>query len=354
MSRAPLLRWAVAAVVTLATAAHAQIVIREDQPSLPIRQATVHAVIDDALKLLEEEYVFPEVAAKMTKAVRQRQRNKEYAQVKTGQELAELLAEHLQEVSKDKHLNFVCSTAKLPKDLDPTPEMAERTRQGILKSNAGFRRVERLDGNVGYLDLDWFAEAEDAAGPAAAAMNFLAHTDALIIDLRRNGGGSPSGVALLCSYFFDETPVHLNTLQWRQGNGAEEYWTLKELAGKRYQSKRVYVLTSADTFSGAEEFAYNLQSHKRATIVGATTGGGAHATSERPVLDHFVMYLPVARSINPITKTNWEGTGVQPDVAVAADAALRKARKLALASILIATQDEETRREIRMCLERLK
>src|SRR5262249_20340782 len=177
----------------------------------------------------------------------------EYAEVKTGQELAELLTKHLQEVSKYKHLRLRCSTEKLPKLLEgkeePTKEMKERMKQRSLMANASYRKVERLAGNVGYLVVDSSADAGAAAEPAAAAMNFLANTQALIIDLRRNNGGSPTGVALLCSYFFDEKPVHLNSLYWRKGDRTEEFWTRRELAGKRYLGKDVYGLTSAHTFS---------------------------------------------------------------------------------------------------------
>src|SRR5262249_37587754 len=188
------------------------------------------AVLNEALKQLDENYVFPEVAAKMATAIRQRQADKEYTKVKTRQELAELLTRHLQEVSKDKHLPAMCSTPKPPKPPEgkgPTPEMREKRRQMDLRTNALYRKVERLGGNVGYLALDGFADAEAAAEPAAASMNFLANTDALIIDLRRNGGGSPHGVALLCSYFFDEKPVHLNDLYWRKGHRTQEFWTSK-------------------------------------------------------------------------------------------------------------------------------
>lgn len=353
MIRTSLLRWALAAVAMAPAAVQAQFPVRKDLPPLPIDEAAAKAVIDEALKRLEDEYVFPEVAGKMTQAVRQRQADKEYAAVKTGQELAELLTKHLQEVSKDKHLRVMCSSEKLPKpEKEPTPEMKERRRQQILKNNAGYVKVERLGGNVGYLRLDGFADAADAAGPAAAAMSFLANTDALIIDLRRNGGGSPSGVALLCSYFFGEKPVHLNSLYWRKGDRTEEFWTLKELAGPRYLGKDVYVLTSSRTFSGAEEFTYNLQTQKRSTTVGETTGGGAHPGGGRPIGEHFVMFVPTGRAINPVTKTNWEGTGVKPDVAVDADAALDKAHELAVAKILAAAKDDESKRQIRMDLER--
>jgi C-terminal processing protease CtpA/Prc len=221
------------------------------------------------------------------------------------------------------------------------------------KNNASYRRVERLAGNVGYLELDNFAHSDLAAGPAAAAMTFLANTDALIIDLRRNGGGSPQGVALLCSYFFDaDKPVLLNTMYWRRGDRTEEFWTLKDLAGPRYVGKDLYVLTSSRTFSGAEECAYNFQCLKRGTIVGETTGGGAHPGGTRPINDHFMMFVPTGRAINPITKTNWEGVGVKPDIDVPADKALDTAHQRAVEKLMENAPDEAARRNIRIEMER--
>jgi retinol-binding protein 3 len=356
MVRTWLLRWALLAAAAALVPGLGSSQTKKDQPPLPIDEATCNAVIDEALRQLEEAYVFPEVAAKMAKAVRQRQADKAYAKVKTGEELAELLTQHLREVSRDKHLRVIWSAEKLPKRRaaqEPTPEMKERQRQLVRTFNAGYRKVERLGGNIGYLAVDGFANAEAAARPAAAAMNFLADTQALIIDLRRNSGGSPYGVALLCSYFFDEKPVHLNSMHWRKDDRTEEFWTHKELAGKRYLNKDVYLLTSERTFSGGEEFAYNLQTQKRATVVGETTGGGAHpAGPGKPICEHFLVIVPHGRPVNPITKTNWEGTGVKPDVAVPADEALEKAHELAIQKILANAQDEETRRLIQMDLDR--
>jgi hypothetical protein len=343
------------AFLILPGAAPAQVLIKRDGPPLPLDAAGRKEAIDGILKEIGERYVFPEVAEKMKKAVRRREQNKEYDAIKTGQELAEKLTAHLQEVSHDKHLRVMCSTDKLPRPRERnslSAEERERFRAMMRRTNAGFEKVERLAGNVGYLELRGFMDPEVAAEPAAAAMNFLANTDALIIDLRRNGGGSPKGVALLCSYLFDDRPVHLNDLYWRKGDRTEEFWTLKEVAGKRYLGKDVYVLTSARTFSGAEEFCYNLKNLKRVTLVGETTGGGAHPGGAVPVGDHFAVFVPTGRAINPITKTNWEGIGVTPDVAVPADKALETAHERAVQKLLDTAKDEEVRRQIRREVDR--
>lgn len=352
--------WALLATLLVGGALTAQGVVGRDQAPQPIDAAMTKEVIDVALKELDENYVFPDVAKKMAEAIRRRQADKEYDGVKSGAEFAQLLTEHLQEVSKDKHLRVRYSAEKLPPRAPaprPTAEQKadQKARMTAMaqKSNASYRRVERLAGNVGYLELDNFAPSEFAAGPAAAAMTFLANTDALIIDLRRNGGGSPQGVALLCSYFFDaEKPVLLNTLYWRRGDRTEEFWTIKNLAGPRYLGKDVYVLTSSRTFSGAEECTYNLQCLKRATIVGETTGGGAHPGGTRPIGEHFFMFVPTGRAINPITKTNWEGVGVKPDIAVPADKALETAHQRAVDKLMENASSDDARRQIRMEMDR--
>ena len=210
-------------LVPAASPAQVMFRVKPDGPPLQVDQTTVNTIIVKVLKHLDQDYVFADVATKMAQAIRKRQAEHAYADIKTGQELAKRLTQDLQETSHDKHLRIMCSTdalPNLPSGKTPMPESAEmkaRMRHRGEWINGGYRKVERLPGNIGYLAVDGFPHLEAAVEPAAAAMDFLAHTDALIIDLRRNGGGTPESVALLCSYFFDSKPIHLNSLYWRKG-----------------------------------------------------------------------------------------------------------------------------------------
>jgi hypothetical protein len=350
---------AVSALLLFLSSAPAQLILRKDQKPLPIDGTVRDKVIGDLLKELDDNYVFPEVAKKMRLAIEKRVKGKEYDSIATGQELAKRLTQDLQEVSKDKHLRVNCSTEPLPKPRPKKEKPSEKDRQQWREQmrfrNSGFSRLERLAGNVGYLEMIGFMDVDEGADTVTAAMNFLANTDALIIDLRRNGGGSPKMVQLVCSYFFDGKPIHLNSLYWRKGDRTEEFWTLEKVPGKRYLGKPLYILTSARTFSAAEEFTYNLKNLKRATVVGETTGGGAHPGGGARLGDHFFAFIPTGRAINPITKTNWEGTGVAPDVAVKADEALDTAHRLALKQVVESVKDKGARqrleRRIKMDLE---
>jgi len=302
------------------------------QPDRTIDAAERTAVIDGTLEKIDANYVFPDVGKKMVEAVRARQEKKEYDSITSAKELADKLTKDLREVCKDKHLGVGYNAEAFPKDFDkgPSPAEVKKQQEMLALRNYGFKKVERLgNGGVGLLELEGFLPAELVGETAAAAMTFLSNSEAVIVDLRKNGGGSPATVVLLCSYFFDE-PTHLNDIYNRTTGQTRQHWSHEVLPGKKLVGKDVYVLTSARTFSGAEEFAYNLQSQKRATIVGETTGGGAHPTRGFRVTDHFGVRVPFARSINPVTKTNWEGTGVKPDVAVPAEQALLIAHELAL------------------------
>ncbi len=292
-------------------------------------------ILDGIAAKLTEFYVYPETAKKMIDAMRAHQKKGEYDTIVDGNALAELLTRHLTDVSHDKHLHVVVEPGALPMD-DP-PLLGERPidpqfRAQMERENCGFGKVERLDGNIGYVKFNFFGDPRVCGATATAVFGFLAHVDAIIFDLRHNGGGDPAMVSYVASYLFDER-THLNDLWVRKSGKSTEYWTKPELPGPKLAHQPVFVLTSGRTFSGGEEFTYDLKILKRATIVGETTGGGAHPVSPHRVDDHFAIGVPFARPINPITKTDWEGTGVTPDVKVAAEQALEAATKLALEKV---------------------
>lgn len=328
------------------------------------RQLAITAI----LKEFDERYVFPDVATKVKETITSRMNEHKYDEIATGQELAKVFTKDLQEITKDKHVRVNCSTAKLPamradREVGPPPEemMKMRARQRVM--NAGFVKAERLPGNIGYLRLDGFMDPEAGREPLLGAMTFLKNTDALILDLRYNGGGTPTMIRDLCSYFFDEKSVHLNSMYFRKGDRKEEFWTNKDVPGPRYLNKDVYVLTSAFTFSGGEECAYNFQTQQRGTIVGERTGGGAHPGGTVPVADHYMIFIPnmifipTGRAINPITKTNWEGVGVKPDVSVDAGKALEAAQEIAIKKLLDSSDEairQRTREDVEMQKSRAK
>ena len=298
--------------------------------SFKIDATTRAKVIDGAAAALNETYVFPETAKKMEEAVRAHQKKGDYDSITDGDDFAKRLTDDFQAVSHDKHLHVMFSPAPMP-DMEaqrPDPKREAEQRKDLERMNCGFNKAEILEGNVGYLKFDFFADPGICGSTVVAAMNFLANVDAIIFDLRENGGGDPKMVAFVSSYLFAER-THLNDLWTRKGDITDQYWTDRYVTGKRLDGKPAFVLTSKGTFSGGEEFTYNLKTLKRATIVGETTGGGAHPVRGHRITEHFGIGVPFARAINPITHTNWEGTGVEPDVKVPAADALTTAEKLA-------------------------
>lgn len=296
---------------------------------ISVDAATRARVVDAIAAKLTELYVFPDVATKMIAAVRDHARKGDYDALDDATELAVRLTDDLRAVSHDRHLRVQFVPRALPEhEAEPTAEDKARQRDQLERIHCGFQKAERLDGNIGYVKFDMFGDPEVCGPTATAALRSLGKVDALIFDLRDNGGGQPEMVAFVASYLFGKR-THLNDIYSRKDNKTTPYWTDPKLPGPRFVKQPVYVLTSRRTFSGAEEFSYDLQTLERATIVGETTGGGAHPTMPQRLDTHFLIGVPFARAINPITKRNWEGTGVIPDVQVAADQALDTARKLA-------------------------
>jgi len=287
---------------------------------------------------LNANYVFPDVAAQICVRLQQYLKDGEYIDIVDGELFALTLTERLQSVNHDEHLWVRWYAEPIPEGEGSQLQNEERLvefHQKARLENYGFHKAERLPGNVGYLDIRYFYRPSwGSSDTAVAAMSFIANTNSLIVDLRKCGGGNPDMVALVSTYLFDGEPIHLNSLYWRDEDFTQQYWTLPYVPGKRYGDKPIYVLTSEFTFSAGEEFAYNLQTRQRATLVGERTGGGAHPGSPFRLHPHFEAFIPLGRAINPITNKNWEGVGVSPDIPVAKEQALNVAYKLALESII--------------------
>jgi len=313
-----------------------------DDGSLAAEQLSGREIVAKAMELLRANYVFPDQAERAATAIGARLEAGEYDHLDEIT-LTERLTRDLQEITGDRHLGVRLGGGpgppreRVPEPEEPRDHEARRLamRQRGRLDNFGIRRVERLDGNVGYLDVRRVAMPANAGPAITAAMELVAGTYALLLDLRHNHGGSPEGVVVWCSYLLDERPTHLNDIFHADTGETRQFWGLPYVPGTRYLERPVYVLTSGHTFSGGEDFAYTLQALGRAQVIGETTGGGAHPTRPFPISAAVHIGIPFARSINPVTGTNWQGTGVVPDVAVpeaeAYDVAYAKALEHVLA-----------------------
>ena len=321
--------------------------------------ATRKAVIAELGAKINDIYVFPDKARQVVARLNAREESGAYRSAADLTAFAAMLTEDLRQPTGDKHLGVRYHAKPIPPDTGggrsgPTPEQ-EREFGNFMKSrNYDIRKVETLPGNIGYIDLRSFPPASAAKPALSALMNLVADTDALIVDLRNNGGGDPHAVAFMSSYLFDK-PTHLNDMYWREGDRTEAFWTEEDVPGKKFGgTKKIYVLTSKKTFSGAEEFSYNLQQLRRGLIVGETTGGGAHPGGVHRIHQHLASFIPSGRAINPISKTNWEGSGVVPDVKVDAEDALRTAERLALTELLKSPTNDGHAQRLRQRLDALK
>jgi retinol-binding protein 3 len=331
----------VLASVALVTAAFC--CVGDPAPSPQLRAA----VVDAAARALVEEYIFPDKAAEMERLLRRKLEAGDYDAASTLADLLRTLRLDLLAVSNDRHIALweMSEADKQRQEVDDAEEMRS--------TNHGFRRLEVLPGNVGYLDIRIFDSPRRAAATADAAMALLADVDALIVDLRFNGGGEGYMVTHLLSYLYADNPVH--HLDSRYRDHVDQFWTESHVPGRNLSGIPLYVLTSNGTFSAAEDFAYGLKTHKRATIVGEATRGGAHPVTYRFFKDLGVeMMIPNAESISPISGGNWEGTGVAPDVPVPEVKAFATAYLAAVSALLEKERDEGRRRRLERALKRAK
>lgn len=329
-------------------------IVMPHDPELASEPVPPREIVQASLAILRSRYVFPDRAAEAAAEIEARLATGEYDDLGEP-ELAERLTSQLYTVCADKHLRVHAHAER--RRPPPGPADRDKARQEVRAigrlDNFGIHKVERLEGNVGYIDLRRMALPQNAGASIAAAMELVSGTYALIIDLRRNGGGSPDGVVFWCSYLFDGPGTHFNDIFEAETGETRQFWSASYVPGSRYVDKPVYLLTSHETFSGGEDFCYTLQALGRAQVIGETTGGGAHPTGTRPLSPTMAISVPFARSVNPITRTNWEGTGVVPDVPVAAEEASDVAYGMALRHVLSLDTPPPIREEATATLGRL-
>lgn len=310
---------------------------------------TRDAVIKALIEKTGEYYILPDKASEFVERMQAKFDAGDYEQFTDVHQFASQLTSDMQAIIGDRHLGvnyspeMYDSVAKYeanPDDFEPDANQLEKMIAQSRYNNCGFERVERLSGNIGYIRLDGFHHARVAGDTAVAAMNFVAHCDALIFDLRHNGGGDPSMIQLISSYLFNES-THLNNFYDRHPDKTQQFWTQSHVQGKKMPDIPVYILTSSRTFSAAEEFTFNLKNLKRATVIGETTGGGGHPVTGMTLADGFVARICRARAVNPITNDNWEGTGVAPHIEVPQQEAPAKAHWHAIQSLLESDDSEE-------------
>jgi hypothetical protein len=308
-------------------------------------------LLEQIAALLAAKYVLPDTGEQVAGHLRQRLAEGDPLLGLPPVEFADALTQTFFTLTQDSHLRL---------DYDPeqaagggnTEDLMRRHFERARRGNFGFLRAERLAGNVGWLVIRELAPPEVAGEVAAGALAFVANSQALILDLRGNGGGTPEMVQFIISYLV-EAGQPLSGIYARATGATEAFQTLAEIPGKRRPDVPVYVLVDSQTHSAAEALAYDLQALKRATLVGECTRGGAHPVEFIPLQDLFVLMLPVSRAVNPITGANWQGAGVIPDVAVPAEAALSAAHRLALEGLLASAKDDDEKKFLQAELKTL-
>jgi hypothetical protein len=315
----------------LLAAAVAQLIVADANSFAPFQSSTEapdaterHHVVDAVIADLKEHYFDRAAALQMAQALLAHEQAGDDNAAADGETLARLLTSQMRAVHRDMDLEVVFSEETLPQHREPSAEDLARYRRLLEQENCTFERVEILPHNIGYLKLNSFPDLSICRDTAVAAMRKLNNSDAIIFDLRDNRGGMPATVQMIAAYLFDHPEYWFNPRE----NTTERSWTQSPVAGNKLADKPVYVLTSHATISGAEQFAFDLKMLKRATIVGETTAGAAHAGVFYRIDDHFGIGIPETKPINPYSKSDWAETGVEPDMKVKAADALATAEML--------------------------
>ena len=361
--------------------------------------AAVRDVVEEIAMLIESNYVFPEIGRQYAEVLRERAAA--YGAL-SANELASRVTGDLQSVNRDLHLRVSLTPAAAentsggmrvqrivpgtgqaasapergqagaaaPSEAAPTPAATAAPAAGTAaqlyspidvsnlpavaqrlfveegRRNHFFSKVEILPGNIGYLDYDQFGFPNFSTGAADAAFAFLAESQAIIIDLRGNRGGIEGMNQYLASHFFGDEPVHLYSRYYGSYGTTVEYSTFPDAVARRFPERPLYVLVDRGTGSAAENFTFAMQGLGRATVVGDRTAGAAHSSRPFPIAHGLTVQLPIARAYNPRTDEDWEGRGVQPDLAVDPTSALEVAHRHAVDRLIAVAADPAARSEL--------
>jgi len=293
--------------------------------AFPLNAQATKTLIDSLTNQIIKYYVIKDAAVKMNAYIKKRYKEGHYNNIKDPHALAGALTSDILFINRDEHFHLEYNPQmanELLGNIDDVPKMVAEKLRKEKEKNFGFKKVEVLNGNVGYLEISSFSRLNKySKATADAALKMLSNSRAIIIDLRYGVGGSPDMVNHIISHFF-KYATHVSDIYIRSENTTLPYYTVPDSTYGALIDIPIYVLTSYKTFSAAEGLCYELQALKRATIVGETTRGGAHTVTYRPLSSGFVCDIPFGRAISPITKRNWEKVGVVPDVKTPAERAL--------------------------------
>jgi C-terminal processing protease CtpA/Prc len=306
-------------------------------------------IVKSLVEKIEQEYVLTEHINEIKESLHSLEKTERYTQAKLPLQFSSLLTETLKKI--DKHFSIQW------KDENEKPKAQPKYENWFSKldrKNSGFNRVEILDGNIGYIDFWGFDDLNERSKKrAAAVMSIVSDSDALIFDLRSNEGGSAAMDQFISSYLFREE-TQLNSIYSKKTGITTDYWTYLDVDGLKNVDIPVYILISQKTFSAAEAFAYSLKVLNRAILIGETTKGGANPWQFFNLGNGYRAAIPIAKAINPITKSNWEGIGVKPNVEVESEKALSIAYEMALNNVKMMSQNNFQLKEIENKLKELK
>nr|XP_006630372.1 PREDICTED: retinol-binding protein 3 [Lepisosteus oculatus] len=297
-------------------------------------RARIPSIVQAAGKLVADNYAFAHTGESAAEKLALLVHSRNYNVIDSEAELADKLTTDLQELTGDKNIkaSYIPDHSKgtVP-GLSPVQVLSPEMFEDLIKSSF---HTDVFDNNIGYLRFDMFGDFEHMPHVSVLLVEHvwkkISHTNALIIDLRYNTGGPTSSIAGLCSYFFDEDQaILLDKIYDRPSNLTSDMWTLSQLTGERYGSKKsVVILTSGATAGAAEEFVHIMKRLGRALVVGKATRGGCHPPETYPVGgSHLYLTLPTARS-DGSQGPSWEGVGVAPHVESAPDMALDTAKQM--------------------------